>query len=201
VVSDGKPCSTCAEDIELEQEIKELEKCIEKIHIKRCALRPVMNKNHDHLIHKFPPEISSQIFIQYAKALKFGPRNREELLYLGAVCQNWRQLAWATPDLWTSVVVCQRDITEWSDHTEQLFSGWLKRSASLPLTVSLSVIGRPDLGQGNDVYGRSEYLEQALGTVAPPPLRDTSALPTSFLWFLRGEYSPHTRYLSTQLYG
>jgi Mg2+ and Co2+ transporter CorA len=50
VASDGKPCSACTEDIELEKEIKELEDQIEKMHTKRRALRTVMNENHDQLI-------------------------------------------------------------------------------------------------------------------------------------------------------
>src|SRR6266567_1052817 len=65
---DGKTCSACAEDIELEQAIKALGSCTKKKHQKRRALRTVMNENHDPFIHKFPPEISFQIFIQYAIA-------------------------------------------------------------------------------------------------------------------------------------
>jgi hypothetical protein len=66
VVWDGEPCSACAEDIELELAIKELEDQIEKMYIKRRALRTIMNENHDQLISKFPPEIASEIFIYYA---------------------------------------------------------------------------------------------------------------------------------------
>ena len=126
VASDGKPCSACAEDIELELAIKELEDQIEKMHTKRRALRTVMNQNHDQLIAKFPPEITSQIFIHYA------PRNENDTstsLYLGAVCQKWRQLAWRTPQLWTSlfVTLC----------SPQLLAEHLERSGILPLSIVL----------------------------------------------------------------
>jgi hypothetical protein len=107
VALDGKPCTTCAEDTELEQVIQELGSCSDEIHVKRRALRTAMNRNHDPFIHKFPPEISSQMFLQYAMALnvRYGTRYRQTLLFLGAVCQTWRQLAWATPEIWTSVFV------------------------------------------------------------------------------------------------
>jgi hypothetical protein len=122
-VLDGNPCSACTEDMKLEKKIKELEVKIEKINIRRRALRTAMNENHDPLIHKFPPEIASQIFIQYPPL--------DNPLYLGAVCQKWRQLAWATPELWTSL-----DITPYNsiDHPS-LVNEWLERSASLPLTI------------------------------------------------------------------
>jgi len=154
VALDGKPCSACAEDIEVEQEIKGLGSCSDEIHAKRRSLRTVMNENHDHLIHKLPPEISSQIFIQYyAMSPKFeihDKYDRKKLLYLGAVCQKWRQLAWSTPELWTSVSLGDRDIYRWSNRTEKLLIGWLERSGGLPLTIMFisSTLGDSDRYQG-----------------------------------------------------
>ena len=126
VVLDGKPCSACTQDIELELAIQELENQIEMIHTKRRALRTVMNENHDQLISKFPPEIASQIFIHYTPHKE---NNTSNPLYLGAVCQKWRQLAWRTPQLWTVVVV--------RVYSPQLLAEYLERSASLPLSISL----------------------------------------------------------------
>jgi hypothetical protein len=143
-VWDGKSCVACAEDIELEKERKELEIRIEKIDLMRRALRTVMNENHDHLISRFPPEIASHIFIQYAPpSALFYKNNRSTPLYLGAVCQKWRQLAWATPQLWSSLLVGSS--SSGSD-LPQLIAEWLERSASLPLTV------RFDRVPGNGVY-------------------------------------------------
>jgi len=135
VVLDGKPCSACAKDLKLEQAIKALGVCTKKKHQKRRALRTVMNENHDPLIHKFPPEISSQIFIQYAIA---SHRYMKMLLYLGAICQKWRRLAWATPELWTSVFlpVGTGGISGRSNHPKKLLVRWLERSGGLPLTIT-----------------------------------------------------------------
>jgi len=133
VALNGKPCSACTEDIELEKAINELENQIEKIHTKRRALRTVMNENHDPLIAKFPPEISSQIFIHYAPPVGlFDKNDRSPPFYLGAVCQKWRQLAWRTPQLWTSLFV------RFKPYPPQLLAELLERSATLPLAIALS---------------------------------------------------------------
>jgi len=132
-VLDGKPCAACAEDIELEKEIRELERSIEELQSRHCALRTVMNENHDHLIQKFPPEIASHIFIQYAPpSVSRYKEERSTPLRLGAVCRKWRQLAWATPQLWSSLVV---EVTALGEHPLQLIAEWLERSGCLPLTI------------------------------------------------------------------
>ena len=132
-VFDGKPCAACTEDIELEKEIGELERSIEKLQSKRRALRTVMNENHDHLLHKFPPEIISLIFIRYAPpSAHREKKKRSTPLRLGAVCRKWRQLAWATPQLWSSLVV---QVTDPGEDAPRLITEWLERSASLPLTI------------------------------------------------------------------
>ena len=134
MVRNGKPCRACTEDIKLEKKIKELEIKIKKIYIKRRALRTAMNENHDSLIHKFPPEIASHIFIQCSPPIEcVDIYFRPNPLYLGAVCQKWRQLAWATPELWTSL-----DIGSFNRDRAQLVHEWLDRSGtSLPLDIKL----------------------------------------------------------------
>ena len=148
MVRNGKPCKACTEDIKLEKKIKELEIKIKKIYIKRRALRTAMNENHDSLIHKFPPEIASLIFIQCSPPIEsIDIHFRPNPLYLGAVCQKWRQLAWATPELWTSL-----NIRSFSRDRAQLVREWLDRSASLPLDIKLLDDGDcDDQGQHDEV--------------------------------------------------
>jgi len=122
---DGNRCSACTEDIALEQQFKELETSMEKIHIKRRALRTVMNQNHDRLIHRFPPEIASRIFFYYSLIT----------LFLRAVCQKWRQLAWATPEVWPWIYINHKVIYWWNSNVAKLLVEWLERSAALPLTI------------------------------------------------------------------
>ncbi|KIM37629.1 hypothetical protein M413DRAFT_30816 [Hebeloma cylindrosporum] len=112
-----------------------------------------MNENHDHLIHRFPPEIASQIFIQYSRYTAFFDKSRDTRscpLYLGGVCQRWRQLAWATPELWTSLRVALRP-HENIEALPQLIAEWLERSATLPLTIECKV-GDLEQHLGDEMY-------------------------------------------------
>jgi hypothetical protein len=157
VIFHGKACAACTEDIELENEMNELEIKIEKILVKRRALRTVMNENHDPFIYSFPPEIASHIFIQYAPpSALFEKDNRGTPLYLGAVCRKWRQLAWATPRLWSSLLVGFRLRGRYNCSNEsdlpQLVAEWLERSAILPLTIRLDLSGHGFEDHGDAVY-------------------------------------------------
>ncbi|KIM38260.1 hypothetical protein M413DRAFT_30377 [Hebeloma cylindrosporum] len=112
-----------------------------------------MNENHDQLIDKLPPEIVSQIFIQYSL-----PNSCSDItdlnspLNLGAVCQKWRQLAWATPEIWSSLWfgfgsgrqrIGRLDLVP-------LVGEWLERSAGLPLTIKCAPGGEP----ADEIYCR-----------------------------------------------
>ena len=134
IMSDGNPCSACTENIALEQELKDLQNVRGKIHIKQRTLRTAMNQNHDRLIQRFPPEIASRVFFHSSLAsLRFDTYAKTNTLFLGAVCQRWRQLA--TPELWTSIHIGSKIIYQWTTNTKQLFTEWLERSATLRLTI------------------------------------------------------------------
>ena len=148
MASDSKPCAACAEDMELELAIKELEDQIEKMHTKRRALRTVMNENHDQLIGKFPPEIASEIFIHYIPRKE---SNTSHPLYLGAVCQKWRQFAWRTPQLWTALFI--------RVYSPQLLAEYLERSANLPLSIKL-FLSREMIEAKGGMYERKIYEDE-----------------------------------------
>ena len=112
VMSEGNGCSACVERAAIRDKIKRLEEEITKLKAKYHALGTAMNTIHDPFIHKLPPEIGSHIFYLYlptfyprqtfsARALKAFFR----VLRLGAVCRKWRQLAWATPNLWETLSI------------------------------------------------------------------------------------------------
>jgi len=83
---------------------------------------------------KVLPEIASHIFIQCAPTLSVSryEEDRNTPLLLGSVCRRWWQLAWAMPQLWTSIVIGPRKVPL------ELIAEWLERSASLPLTIQFS---------------------------------------------------------------
>ncbi|KIM36949.1 hypothetical protein M413DRAFT_282669 [Hebeloma cylindrosporum] len=152
IMPDGKPCSACTEDIQLERQLQDLEKLAQEIHAKRRALRTTMNQNHDRsLIPKFPPEIASRVFFHYSLAsLRLDTYAKINTLFLGAVCHKWRELAWATPELWTSINVGQKLIHQWSLSAGLLFSEWLERSGTLPLSIRF--LDPINNDSANDVY-------------------------------------------------
>ena len=108
---------------------------------------------------QFPPEITSHIFIQYAPPIALFDRdNRSAPLYLGAVCRKWRQLAWATPRLWSLLLVGFRRRGKYNCINEsdlpQLVAEWLERSAtsSLSLTIRLDLSGQGFEDHRDGVY-------------------------------------------------
>src|SRR5258708_4803368 len=58
-------------------------------------------------------------------------------LKLGSVCRKWRQLAWATPDLWTTLHIGIKPsmMHSTAESLPGLLREWLTRSGALPLTI------------------------------------------------------------------
>jgi hypothetical protein len=107
-VLEGDPCSACKEREIVRQKIIQLEAEIKKLKTKYDNLASKMNAAHDPFIHKLPSEIGSHIFrlsLPRYSSIESGPRLVAGSLKLGAVCRKWRQLAWATPNLWESLSI------------------------------------------------------------------------------------------------
>ena len=143
-ISEGGPCSACKEREAIRDQIKQLEKEITQLEAKHHALGSRINAIHDPFIHKFPPEIGSHIFCLFLPTLDFKDTCRwleaeafPGVLRLGAVCRKWRQLAWATPDLWDTLDVrislpMKHSLAE---SLPGLLREWLSRSGIRPLTI------------------------------------------------------------------
>ena len=143
VVSEGNGCSACVERAAIRDEIKQLEKEIIKLKAKYRALGTTANAIHDPFIHKLPPEIGSHIFHLCLPTFDpevysyYAQKELPQVLRLGAVCRKWRQLAWATPNLWeilsitTSPEIMRTLARSWA----VLINEWLGRSGELPLTI------------------------------------------------------------------
>jgi hypothetical protein len=141
---EGGPCSACEEMEVIYDQIEQLEEEITKLTAKQRTLASRMNAIHDPFIHKLSPEIGSHIFRLCLPTLDDNGRDlRDEgkevtrVLRLGAVCQKWRQLAWATPNLWELLYVNIGPPTERSlvESLPGLVREWLSRSGMLPLTI------------------------------------------------------------------
>jgi len=113
---------------------------------KRQELRSRVNHFHDRL-HQMPPEVVSSIFLFYVSSVPkkipgpppwHSPPSRQKSsgpLILGAVCQKWREIAWSTPQLWSSISLYLSPKSFSSNL--RIAQEWLSRSGQLPLSISL----------------------------------------------------------------
>lgn len=63
------------------------------------------------------------------------PERSKGAFHLGAVCRTWRNIAWTTPSLWTSLVFWV--VYDTTEPQVQLAIEWLNRSGNLPLSIVL----------------------------------------------------------------
>ncbi|KAF8971917.1 hypothetical protein BDZ97DRAFT_1153800 [Flammula alnicola] len=132
-ISDGQPCPPCMRLLNIDQEIS-------KLMTERLSIKSLVNQNHDSIIHRLPQEIASHIFTFSVPTFKAHPRKFKKSvvsapLTLGAICQRWRQIAWSTPHLWTTI--CINLLPRKFPQRGQLAYEWLSRSGDLPLSIYL----------------------------------------------------------------
>ena len=139
-------CSRCGDAIEegsdLWDELAELDALLERLRIKRYNLRKRINRLRSPIVHKLPPDVMSTIFefcLPDFADHQLYPYPIEDLsipLSLGAICSFWRDIAWSTPRLWSSLVVRVP-----SRHDSHMATGiaqeWLDRSGHLPLSIRI----------------------------------------------------------------
>ncbi|KAF9450500.1 hypothetical protein P691DRAFT_810177 [Macrolepiota fuliginosa MF-IS2] len=97
-------------------------------------------------VRRLIPEILQEIFYHCLPTCHNGTMsNRDTPLLLGRVCSQWRQVAYSTPRLWTSIHIVIPATEPYSpaaptDNSVMLsaVSSWLSRSGVLPLSISLS---------------------------------------------------------------
>ncbi|KAF8888170.1 hypothetical protein CPB84DRAFT_1826783 [Gymnopilus junonius] len=148
-LSGGNPCHACVPRIELEsritntkQQLVAMEKMFKEMLDQHRELRTITNRVHNPIILRAPPEIASYIFQLCIPHDLTGNDSFESLrnavrgpLTLGAVCQDWRRIAWSTPQLWSTVSIC---LADWIGSSRiELIQEWLDRSKALPLSIYL----------------------------------------------------------------
>ncbi|KAH8103888.1 hypothetical protein BXZ70DRAFT_670038 [Cristinia sonorae] len=89
--------------------------------------------NQDAPISRLPPEILSKIFICYAQTTKGATVGWPALTH---ICHYWREVALASPLLWTKIHVSNHPNTE-------PVASYIERSAEMPLSVRVRVETEP----------------------------------------------------------
>ena len=135
-------CDYCSRLEELDREIAET---LSNLAEKRRVLMAKINQNHDPYVHQLPSEIASQIFLFY-KDINCPPAQKtadpfpytdplRSLLQVASVCKTWREIMFATPELWTSINIFSYSISI-PLHAE-LAEQWLDRAGALPLSITV----------------------------------------------------------------
>ena len=139
-------CNRCRDAVEEGcdpwDELAELDVLLERLRYKRYYLKRKINQLHSSIIRQLPPDVTSTIFefcLPDFTDNQLSPDTKEDLsipLSLGAICSYWREIAWSTPSLWSSLVV---RVT--SEHDTDIVTGiaqeWLARSGHLPLSIRI----------------------------------------------------------------
>ncbi|KAJ7050022.1 hypothetical protein C8F01DRAFT_1180565 [Mycena amicta] len=88
---------------------------------------------------RLPPDVLREIFVSCLPATHNAVMSaREAPLLLGRVCSLWREVAWTSPQLWTSLHIPLLFVMDRIRRAERLAAveAWLRRSGVLPLSVS-----------------------------------------------------------------
>ncbi|KDR67518.1 hypothetical protein GALMADRAFT_258138 [Galerina marginata CBS 339.88] len=144
-LSDGKPCAPCKEVQELEPQIEQAKDALHKLLIRHRELRTKMNHSHNPIIQQVPTEVVARIFelcvLERLPEVSYRGMTKNEIgmpLIIGSVCRVWRQIAFSTPQIWTSISIHlgNRHRPAQSGPTYYtLAEEWLNRSRDLPLSI------------------------------------------------------------------
>ena len=149
-------CHRCGDAVEegcdLLEELAELDALSERLRLKRHDLTRKINQFHSPIVRQLPPDVTSTIFefcLPDFTDHQLSPHTREDLsfpLSLGAICSYWREIAWSTPSLWSSLVVRFPSKFKHDSYTATgIAQEWLARSGQLPL--SICIYAEPDYHQ------------------------------------------------------
>ncbi|KAF8873325.1 hypothetical protein CPB84DRAFT_646126 [Gymnopilus junonius] len=141
-------CDLCGEITQLERQILEAKEALKAMTNRHGELRDKVNQMHGPFIHRLPPEITSSIFelcvpttLRNSSWEEFGSQGIKTCLEtppqtLGRVCRSWKEIAWATPRLWT-VIKFDLNLRKVSPAWDEVVQGWLTRSGQHPLHIRL----------------------------------------------------------------
>ncbi|CAA7271169.1 unnamed protein product [Cyclocybe aegerita] len=148
--SGGPPCPACSELKNVDDKIHDTVVILQKLLEKQNVLKDKRNQYHDRLTNHLPLELVVRMFGFAIKQLPFyGYKASMSFQHhqihmwdscghtpwtLSTVCKTWKDIIWATPQLWTSVSINTAYIpTEYMTFAKE----WLRRSGRLPINLTL----------------------------------------------------------------
>ena len=138
-------CIRCGDALEggcdPKDELAELEALLERLKLKRYEIKRNINRFHSPIVCQLPPDVMSTIFEfclpDFADTQFLDSEKPFSPLYIGAICSYWRDIAWSTPSLWSSLVVCDPKSDRDSHIVADIAQKWLARSGRLPLPICI----------------------------------------------------------------
>ncbi|KAJ3513136.1 hypothetical protein NLJ89_g3119 [Agrocybe chaxingu] len=146
--SSGPPCPACSELKNVDDKIHDTETILQKLLEQRNVLKNKLNWYNDRLTNRLPLEVVARIFGFTIKQLPFyqykaGASFQHPPMWnsyghtpwtLAMVCKTWKDIIWASPQLWTSVSINTAYIpTAYVTFVKE----WLGRSGRLPIDLTL----------------------------------------------------------------
>jgi hypothetical protein len=140
-------CNRCSDALEEGcdpwDELSELnhDALLERHRLKIIDLKRNINQSHSPIIRQLSPDVTSIIFefcLPDFGDHQLSPTTEEDHsipLSLGAICSYWRDIAWSTPCLWSSLVL--RVTSNHDSHIAGMAQEWLARSGQLPLSIRI----------------------------------------------------------------
>ncbi|KAF9553292.1 hypothetical protein CPC08DRAFT_822396 [Agrocybe pediades] len=135
-------CKLCQEVLEVEKDIKETFEHLKGLVRRQQRLKTRTNNTHSPIIRDLPVEILSKIF--YSCFSEEMTRDDGELAYedvfvplkVGAVCRTWRQVAWSSSELWTTIFITRLYCAAtYVCKQYPVLERWIERSKSQPISV------------------------------------------------------------------
>ncbi|PPQ75289.1 hypothetical protein CVT26_015262 [Gymnopilus dilepis] len=165
-------CMDCDAVEHLRLRISESLSVSDDLRLQLSAAQTKINHAHSRIVRRLAPEIMSLIFESCVADPKWEafPHKSSTVpplaqLTIGAVCRTWRQIAWSSPQLWTTIAFNprQRGLLRQIDRARD----WLSRSGELPLTIKMTtrngherqVVWKAAFTLLNGYYTRWKYVD------------------------------------------
>jgi len=135
----GSPCATCNKVTDVEKKISKTIYQLNKLALVYQSLKSELNHQHGAINKKLPVEIIAKIFVFATDAdiqVISHTEDRRFIMWtltLGAICTYWRQIAWSTPQLWTTILISLDRRQTTTDFKEAI--RWIRRSGNLQVTT------------------------------------------------------------------
>ncbi|KAJ7113038.1 hypothetical protein C8R44DRAFT_856077 [Mycena epipterygia] len=142
-----------ARNSELEAEVLYLERIISALRIEQAAIQERLG-SYTYPVLTLPNEIISEIFTQFLPIYPLCPPIVGLLspTSLTHICHKWREIALATPRLWSAISLCYMGDNTNTLQQLDMQKAWLRRSGSCPLSIQMD-------GSG--------FIAQILATIIP----------------------------------